>query len=311
MRITRRCTLISLSSTFNQNCSQCTLLAQATNYDNDNQLLSSRSIDYISDSPGADNILTFRKQNELNFKHCGIHVVTLNVRHLKPKIDDVKIMLQELNNVDILDLCETFLNRNVDDGTINTDGYKIERKDRDSLSSIQNNTGGGIVIYIANHINYVRRYELETENVESVWPEIKIKNSKSFLICSVYMPPSAKTEWFNHFAEQLEKLENKLNEFYVMGDLNVDIKDGDISNPTWKYIVELHSMQQLIKVPSRVTANSETLTDHVYASEPENVISPFVPYIALIDHYPMCFTRTTTKQQVKRTSHKTIKYRCY
>ena len=96
-----------------------------------------------------------------------------------------------------------------------------------------------------------------------------------------------------------------------MGDLNVDIKDGDLSNPTWKHIVELHSMQQLIKVPTMVTAHSETLIDHVYASKPENVISPFVPYIALSDHYPTCFKRTTTQQQVKRTSHKTIKYRCY
>ena len=108
--------------------SQCTLLAQATNYDNDNQLQSSRSIDYISDSPGADNTSTFRKQNELNFEYRGIHVVNLNVRHLKPKIDDAKIMLQEINNVDILGLFETFLNRNVDDGTINTDGYKTEGK---------------------------------------------------------------------------------------------------------------------------------------------------------------------------------------
>ena len=284
--------------------SQCTLLAQATNYDNDNQMLSSRSIDYISDAPGADNTSMFRKQNELNFEHRGIYIVNLNVRHLKPKIDDVKIMLQELNNVDILGLCETFLNRNVDDGTINSDGYKTERKDRDSLTSIQNNILGGIVIYIANHINYVNRYDLEIENIESVWLKIKIKNSKSFLTCSVYRPLSAKTEWFNNFAEQLE---NKFNEFYVMGDLNVDINDGNISNQTWKHIVELHNKQQLIKVPTRITAHSETLIDHVYVSKPENVISPFVPYIALSGRYPICFTRTTTKQQVRRTSHKTIK----
>ena len=73
---------------------QSTFLAQPTNYDNDNQLLSNRSLDYISDLPGADNISTFRKQNELNFKHRCIHAVNLKVRHLKPKIDDVKIMLQ-------------------------------------------------------------------------------------------------------------------------------------------------------------------------------------------------------------------------
>lgn len=87
-----------------------------------------------------------------------------------------------------------------------------------------------------------------------------------------------------------------------MGDLNVDVKDGYISSLTWKHIVELHNMQQLIKVPTRVTPHTETLISHVYASEPEDVISPFVPYTALSNHHP---------QQVKLESHKTIKYKSY
>ena len=38
------------------------------------------------------------------------------------------MMLLELNNADILGLCETFLNKDVDDGgTINIDGYKCTK----------------------------------------------------------------------------------------------------------------------------------------------------------------------------------------
>ena len=80
---------------------------------------------------------------------------------------------------------KTFLNKNIDDKTINIDGYKIERKDRDLITSLPTDIGGGILMYI------VQRHDLETEDIESVWIEVKIKQSNSFLVCSVYRPPSA------------------------------------------------------------------------------------------------------------------------
>ena len=36
-----------------------------------------------------------------------------------------------------------------------------------------------------------------------------------------------------------------------------------------------------------------------------------VPSISLSDHYPISFTRTTSKHSVKRQGHQTINYRCY
>ena len=65
--------------------------------------------------------------------------------------------------------------------------------------------GGGVLIYVADHVDYERRIDLESTEVESIWIEIKIKNSKSFLACSVYRPPSANAEWCEKFAEQIEK----------------------------------------------------------------------------------------------------------
>ena len=46
----------------------------------------------------------------------------INIRHLKPKLDQVKIMLQESEN-DILGVCETFLNKIINDETINVNGF--------------------------------------------------------------------------------------------------------------------------------------------------------------------------------------------
>ena len=82
-------------------------------------------------------------------------------------------------------------------------------------------------------------------------------------------------------------------------------------NTTWKHVVELHDLQQLIITPTRVTAHSETIIDHVYASNVNFTYDVSVPAIAVSDHYPVCFTRSTSRKQFKRQSHELIKYRCY
>ena len=38
---------------------------------------------------------------QYNFKTKGIHVANLNIRHLKPKIDELRIMLHLSNSIDI------------------------------------------------------------------------------------------------------------------------------------------------------------------------------------------------------------------
>ena len=67
---------------------------------------------------------------QYNIKTKGIHVANLNIRHLKPTIDELRIMLDLSNSIDIFEVCETFLNQSVDDSTVHVKGYRFERKDR-------------------------------------------------------------------------------------------------------------------------------------------------------------------------------------
>ena len=93
--------------------------------------------------------------------------------------------------------------------------------------------------------------------------------------------------------------------------MNVDCKNGIISNSKWKHLRELHDIQQVIKCPTRITAHSETLIDHLYDSTTDKLSDISVSSIAISDHYPICFTRTSIKQSIKRHQHTTIQYRCY
>ena len=69
-------------------------------------------------------------QYQFNSKSKGLHVANLNIRHLNPKMEELRIMLDVSNCVDIFGVCETFLNKSIDDSTIHVDGYNFERKDR-------------------------------------------------------------------------------------------------------------------------------------------------------------------------------------
>ena len=95
----------------------------------------------------------------------------------------------------MLGTCETFLSKTDEDTIVNINGFTIERKDRDSCPDIETNKGGGILIYLRDKLEYVRRHDLESPDLESIWIEIKIKHTKSFLVCSVYRPPSSTADW--------------------------------------------------------------------------------------------------------------------
>ena len=206
-------------------------------------------------------------------------------------------------------VCETFLNESVDDKTLHIDGYTFERKDRDACTATDSKNGGGIVVYIRDNINYTRRIDLETSDIESVWLEFNLKNSKSFLFCSVYRPPSSKSEWIDTFFLQIEKSLLLNNEIYIAGDLNIDFKDGNAANNKWKHVIETHDLSQHINTPTRVTAHSEIIIDHVNASDSAYMTDISVPYIVVSNHYPVLFTRATTNVHFKRQEHISIQYR--
>ena len=56
-------------------------------------------------------------QTDFKFDHRGIHIVNVNIRHLKPKLDQIKTMLQG-SVIDIFGICETFLSHTDDDTVI-------------------------------------------------------------------------------------------------------------------------------------------------------------------------------------------------
>ena len=66
--------------------------------------------------------------------------------------------------------------------------HRPERRDR------QNKRGGGLLAHINSALNYTRRSDLETIDVEIMWLQIERPRTNKFLIGYIYRPPSAKAE---------------------------------------------------------------------------------------------------------------------
>ena len=93
-----------------------------------------------------------------------------------------------------------------------------------------------------------------------------------------------------------------------MGDLNIDYLA--CTNSKWLILVQLFDLNQLVQEPTHVTQSMARLIDHVYTTDPENIIECFTSNPSISAHYPVCFTRKVNCK-IHKSSHITASYRCF
>ena len=96
-------------------------------------------------------------------------------------------------------------------------GYELYRKDR------KEKKGGGIMMFVNEKLWSKHRTELETEDVEALWTEIRpFKSQRSLLIAGVYRPPSSTLEMDTLLEQNIENACLEGKEIIISGDLNID-----------------------------------------------------------------------------------------
>ena len=201
----------------------------------------------------------------------------LNIVSFSKHIDEIRLLLKN-QTVDILELNETRLHADISSEFVNIDGYDIVRMDRDKH-------GGGICFYIRRTISYLNRGDLVPENLESVCLEINQPNSRSFIVSTIYRPPSATVESFSQIESLLKNVDNENKEIYLLGDLNCNLLDQ--SNSSAKHlhsIMQLYQLTQVIDKPTRITESSSTLLDVCITSCPERIAFHDVIHMGVSDH---------------------------
>ena len=242
------------------------------------------------------------------FHRKGLHIASLNIQHVFPKLDEIRDILNDDNiSLDIFGLNETFLTENVSSKDLLINGYNVERKDRLSKG------GGGLLMYINSCISYTRRYDIESSNLESMWVQIETFHKKSVLLNLVYRPPNSPQSWIDDYEKQLCVAESCTGEFFAMGDYNIDFTFPDCFNNTkWTCLIKDFGLRQYVESPTRVTKSSATIIDHIYSSSTSSISETFVSPLSISDHYPIAFTiggECTSSNIAKE--HTIIKYRSF
>jgi hypothetical protein len=100
------------------------------------------------------------------------------------------------DDIHILTISETHLDNSFDDTVVVIHGYNIYRKDR-------NAKGGGVAVYIQNHIPVKLREDLMLNAVEGKWLQVHLPHRKPILVGCCYRPPSADTQYLDSMCERL------------------------------------------------------------------------------------------------------------
>uniref|UniRef100_A0A147BCJ7 Putative rna-directed dna polymerase from mobile element jockey-like protein n=1 Tax=Ixodes ricinus TaxID=34613 RepID=A0A147BCJ7_IXORI len=196
-------------------------------------------------------------------------------------------------------LTETWLDDTTRDGQIaDTTRYQIFRKDRST------SRGGGVMVLAPSHIICRRRADLEQDNLEAVFVELRTPRSK-FLLACIYIAPNTHSSRFDSLQTSIDKLLELSTSYasvYLLGDFNVHIDWRDLSSPIpadpasqqLLEMVETAGLVQLCSDPTyRSAAGNESQLDLCFTTNPT----------LLLDCY--------AQESLVGSDHKAIHIECY
>ena len=183
------------------------------------------------------------------------------------------------------------------------EGYDLVRSDR-------SRRGGGVAYFVKNSISYNRKPNF-CINTESIVIEIFLPKSKPVLTGILYRPPDKYN--FVNCRERTFSGTNVLEsqECYLLGDININLQpkdkgifthkpantiNKDVPHLTRSYLefYFIHSLQQIITRPTRVTDQTAVLIDHILTDSPDKVSQSGVIDLGLFDHDLIYCTKKTS-----------------
>ena len=268
-------------------------------YYNDEQcVFNIQNCDYYTEQSFAKKCTQYNiPENCLSLMHC-------NIRSMSKNLNCFEQYLQCLNlRFKIITFSETWLTQaNYD--CYNMCGYNIESQFRADKS------GGGVSICISQEIEYNPRNEFNFCNqyIESLFiqiPKSEFNLDKNVIVGTVYRPPNTAIEEFNKYlGDVLVKLKSECNIIYLLGDFNINLLNTENHTQSSDFLDTLysHSFMPLINKPTRVTANSTTIIDHVYCNEIHNSrLFNGILITEITEHYPIFCINISHEMHVKPT----------
>ena len=248
--------------------------------------------------------------NNFNIVHYNINSITAEGR-----IEQLSNICNILN-LDVLILTESKIDQTIPNYLIRIAGYHEPiRRDR----PVNGRNGGGVLIYIAEHLTFQQKNELQSENFEHIWVDIKIRNVK-FAINALYRPPNESAECHRLFLDTADNILKDLsnynaNQKIVTSDLNfgniyckfpiLSPKSLDATAPD---LFSSYGFSQLLDIPTRITNDTTSLIDLFFEHNIDNVVCHgTIPKIA--DHEGILVSYNITCEQPKARTKQIFDYK--
>ena len=193
----------------------------------------------------------------------SLTVFHLNCRGLQSSVTYLNELCM-FSGIQILALTETWL-QNHNSSLLEIGNYRLCLKNRETRQH------GGLGAYIRKDLLAIERDDLRV-NREMVFESLVLevsKKSKVFYLVVVYRPPSSNiNEFFMLLEKQLDMIRSRNLPIFVCGDFNIDLMNLFINTEVSQFlnIMLSYGLKPTITVPTRVTMNSASLIDNIFAN---------------------------------------------
>ena len=239
----------------------------------------------ITDNNIVNNLLedsTDEHLEALTSKSKQFKLMHLNTQSMVSTFDELLVTIREYP-FDVIAMSETWMKNNPHLlQYVSIPGYTNLFRNRDEIRE------GGVGL----SINFKRRTDIEKiePELEQIWVEISGRNKNSKLLLGVMY----RSNRMQDFQTWIDKSENVISQLctewdgllVITGDFNIDLLRPE--QPQVKqYIDMLESLNlhQHVEQPTRITANSKTLIDHIISNIPSRVTHTGVlPCPTISDH---------------------------
>ena len=207
-------------------------------------------------------------KKELLFIEC------INAQSLLCHFDAIETLLHD-RDIDILCICETWLESSIDDKFLYIPNFNIVRCDA--------GRGAGVCVYYRDSLKIK---VLDTgidkiENIEEIWIQVQRKKFPSFIIGCIYRHPKALAASFSYLSDVFKVMLLKRKPIFILGDFNDDyLNRGNHINKVCKNL----NLWQIIDKPTRITQHSSTLLDLIITNNINMIVQSEVTPSPIADH---------------------------
>ena len=167
-----------------------------------------------------------------------------NIRSILNKFSELCVNVSILKP-EVIIVCETWLNDNIPDSTLNIDGYFLSRTDR------LNRIGGGVAVWsiigIHRKLLNIPNTIKTPQSIECLW----LMLNNSLVLCACYIPPNLpstiKNEINDYFINCCDHIKNLYpnSKFAICGDFNTF---------DTRYLCSMLNVMNIINTPTRQNA---------------------------------------------------------